>query len=117
MTLWEPENGVNTQHSNFARSELREINSIGWAANWSVSGSHSLAVTVKVTKVPSSVCVGQIHIGSALKPGLASSTKPLLELYYHKNGDVILGIESSPKGGQSPHFIGNVPLGTTFSYV
>lgn len=117
MTFWDPENGVHTPNSSFARSELREMNSNGSAANWSVSGTHTLSATVKVTKVPSSVCVGQIHIGSALKSGLAPSTKPLLELYYHKNGDIVLGIEDSPSGGQTPHTLDNVPLNTAFSYV
>jgi hypothetical protein len=117
MTFWDPENGVHTPNSNFARSELREMNPDGSAANWGSSGKHVLAATVKVVKVPSSVCVGQIHIGSALKKGLASSTKPLLELYVHKNGDVVLGIEDDPSGGQTPHTLANVPLGTSFKYV
>jgi len=89
----------------------------GAGANWPVAGTSTLSATVAVAKVPDHVCVGQIHIGSAIQAGLASSTKPLLELYYHATGDIAVGIEDSPSGGQTAHTITNVPLGTKFSYI
>jgi hypothetical protein len=98
MTFWDPESGVTTPNSNYARSELREINSSGSAADWSLSGTHKLSATLRIVSVTSSVCVGQIHLGSG-----GSSTKPLLELYYHSNGNVVLGLEKSPDGGQTPY--------------
>jgi Alginate lyase len=41
----------------------------------------------------------------------------LLELYYAPNGNITLGTENSPDGGQTLHPVGNVPLGTQWSYV
>jgi hypothetical protein len=112
MEFWDPENGVTTPNSSYARSELREMDSSGQQANWFPNGTtNTLSATVKVIKVPDHVCVGQIHLGSG------GSTKPLLELYYYKNGNVVIGIEQTPVGGnQKPYTVANVPLGTKFSY-
>jgi hypothetical protein len=112
MTFWDPENGVTTPNSSFARSELREMDSSGSPANWFAPGTHTLSATLKVTRVPDHVCVGQIHLGSG------GSTKPLLELFYYANGDIKMGIEQTPAGGNEVLYnVGNVPLGTTWSYV
>jgi hypothetical protein len=116
MTFWDPESGVTTADSSYPRSELREMNADGSTANWPISGTNTLSATVAVTQVPDHVCVGQIHLGTAIQAGLAASTKPLLELYYYATGDIQLGIENDPTGGQTLHLITNVPLGTTFSY-
>jgi hypothetical protein len=116
MTFWCPENGVTTPNSTHGRSELREMNANGSAANWDIAGTHILNATVKVMRVPSSTAIGQIHIGSALQAGLPASTKPLVELYYRSSGDIVLGIENSPQGGQTPHTLTNIPLGTKFTY-
>ncbi|WP_333775240.1 polysaccharide lyase family 7 protein [Streptomyces sp. IBSBF 3136] len=111
MTFWAPEKGVTTPNSNYARSELREMNRDGSAADWALSGSHRMSATLRVVSVTKNVCVGQIHLGSG-----GSSTKPLLELYYHANGDIVLGTENSPSGGQTPHTVGHVSVGKTWSY-
>ncbi|MFC4033953.1 polysaccharide lyase family 7 protein [Streptomyces polygonati] len=111
MTFWAPEKGVTTPNSNYARSELREMNTNGSAADWALSGTHRLNATLRVVSVTSNVCVGQIHLGSG-----GSSTKPLIELYYHSNGDVVAGIENSPDGGQNTHTVGHVAVGTKWSY-
>jgi Alginate lyase len=116
MTFWAPENGVTTPNSNYPRSELRELNADGSSANWPVAGTNTLSATVAVTQVPNHVCVGQIHVGTAIQAGLAASTKPLLELYYYQNGSIQLGIEDGPVGGQTLHPIVNVPSGSAFSY-
>jgi len=112
MTFFAPEKGVTTPNSNYARSELREMNSNGSAANWSLSGTHKLSANLRITQVTKNVCVGQVHLGTG-----GSSTKPLLELYYRPNGDIYLGTENSPDGGQTLHSVGNVSLGTKWSYV
>jgi hypothetical protein len=118
MTFWDPENGVTTANSNYPRSELRELTPGGAGANWAASGTNTLSATAQVVKVPDHVCVGQIHIGSALDAGLPTSTKPLLELFYHANGNIAVGIESAPvNGSETDTTLANVPLGTTFSYV
>ncbi|MER6738840.1 polysaccharide lyase family 7 protein [Streptomyces puniciscabiei] len=111
MTFWAPEKGVTTPNSHYARSELREMNRDGSPADWSLSGSHRLSATLRVVSVTKNVCVGQIHLGSG-----GSSTKPLLELYYRANGDIVLGTENSPSGGQTSHSVGHVSIGRTWSY-
>jgi hypothetical protein len=112
MTFWAPEKGVTTPNSNYARSELREMNSNGSAADWTLAGNHTLSAELRVVSVTKNVCVGQVHLGSG-----GSSTKPLLELYYHSNGDIYLGTENSPDGGQTLHYITNVAIGAHFTYV
>jgi len=116
MTFWDPENGVTTADSSYPRSELREMNADGSPANWPVAGNNLLSATVAVTQVPDHVCIGQIHLGTAIQTGLAASTKPLLELYYYATGAIELGIENDPTGGQTSQAITNVPLGTRFTY-
>ncbi|ACU70527.1 Alginate lyase 2 [Catenulispora acidiphila DSM 44928] len=111
MTFWAPEKGVTTPNSNYARSELREMNTDGSSADWKLAGSHQLQATLRVDSVTDHVCVGQIHLGTG-----GSSTKPLVELYYYKNGNIVLGEENSPSGGQTTHQIANVPVGTQWSY-
>jgi hypothetical protein len=112
MTFWAPEKGVTTPNSNYARSELREMNAGGGAADWPLAGNHTLTATLRISQVTKNVCVGQVHLGSG-----GSSTKPLLELYYRPNGDIYIGTENSPAGGQTLHQVGNVALGTKWSYV
>jgi hypothetical protein len=111
MTFWAPEMGVTTPNSNYARSELREMNTDGSAADWSLAGTHRLNATLRVVSVTSNVCVGQIHLGSG-----GTSTKPLIELYYHSNGDIVAGVENDPSGGQTTHTVGHVAVGTKWSY-
>jgi hypothetical protein len=112
MTFWAPEKGVTTPNSYYARSELREMNANGSAADWALAGSHRLSATLRIPSVTKNVCVGQVHLGSG-----GSSTKPLLELYYKPDGTISLGTENSPAGGQTPHTVGHVALGQTWSYV
>jgi hypothetical protein len=112
MTFWAPEKGVTTPNSSYARCELREMNANGSAADWALAGSHKLTANLRIPSVTKNVCVGQVHLGSG-----GSSTKPLLELYYRPNGDIYLGVERSPDGGQDLHLVGNVPLGTRWDYV
>ncbi|MFB7781020.1 polysaccharide lyase family 7 protein [Streptomyces bauhiniae] len=105
LTFWSPEKGVTTTNSKYPRSELRE------KAEWSLGGNHRMSATLRVVSVTSKVVVGQIHLGSG-----GSSTKPLLELYYEANGDIVLGIENSPSGGQTQHTVGHVPVNQQWSY-
>lgn len=68
MTFWAPEKGVTTPNSDYARSELREMNRSGSAADWPLSGTHRMSATLRVVSVTSNVCVGQIHLGSGARP-------------------------------------------------
>ncbi len=112
MTFWDPESGVTTPNSSYPRTELREMNSNGTAANWALSGDSTLSAELRVVSVTSNVCVGQVHLGTG-----GASTKPLVELYYHSNGNIYLGTENSPSGGQTLHYITNVALGVHWTYV
>jgi hypothetical protein len=114
MTFWDPENGVTTPNSNYPRSELREMTASGTPADWPKTGTHTLSATLKVVQVPDHVAVGQIHLGT----GTPASTKPLLELFYFATGQIDVLIEQSPAGGNGVrNTVGNVPLGTQWSYV
>jgi hypothetical protein len=112
MTFWDPENGV-TLGSKYPRTELREMTASGTPAEWAIPGTHTLSATLRATKVPDHVCVGQIHLDNS-----SGSSKPLLELFYYSNGDVVMAIEQTPAGhDEIPYVAGNVPLGTQWSYV
>jgi hypothetical protein len=76
-----------------------------------------MSATLEATDITGHTVIGQVHIGSPL-PGVtvASSTKPLLELYYYANGNLVTGLEKSPSGSQTTTMIGNIPLGTKFTY-
>jgi hypothetical protein len=114
MSFWDPENGVATANSDYPRSELREMTATGAAANWAPSGTNTLSATLTSTLIPDHVAVGQIHLGT----GTPASTKPLLELFYFSTGSIVLAIEQTPAGGNEvQHTVGNVPLGTKWSYV
>jgi hypothetical protein len=109
MTFWDPENGVTTSGSDYPRSELREMTAAGGEAAWQTAGTNTLSATVKVSRVPDHVCVGQIH---------TAQSKPLLELFYFASGAIVMQIEQTPAGGNAvPHTVGSVPLGSKWSYV
>jgi hypothetical protein len=112
MTFWDPESGVTTPNSDYPRCELREMNSDGSAANWALGGDNTLSAQLRIVSVTSHVCVGQVHLGTG-----GTSTKPLCELYYYDNGDIYLGTEDSPSGGQNLNYITNVALGAHWTYV
>jgi hypothetical protein len=113
MTFWAPEKGVTTPNSKYARSELREMNRDGSAANWTLAGNHTLSAQLRVVSVTKNVAVGQVKLGTG-----GTSTKPLAELYYRANGDIYLGTQNSPDAsGQTLHKITNVALGVKWTYV
>jgi len=114
MDFWDPEDGVVSAHSKYPRSELREMTAQGTPANWPLTGTHTLSASLKVTRVPDRVCVGQIHIGT----GTPASTTPLFELFYHADGSIVAALEQTPKGGDTiTYAVGDVPLGQRWSYV
>jgi hypothetical protein len=117
VTFFTPEDGAHTTNSSYPRTELRELNANGSDANWNMVGTNIMTASLMATDITDHTVIGQVHIGSPL-PGasVASSTKPLLELYYYSNGNIIAGLEKSPSGSQTTTTIGNVPLGTKFTY-
>ncbi|RLP77342.1 polysaccharide lyase family 7 protein [Mycetocola tolaasinivorans] len=111
MTFWAPEKGVTTPHSDYARSELRQMNPDGSLAEWRITENHTLSATVAIPNVTKRVCVGQVHLGTG-----GPSTKVLTELYYGADGQIMLGVAKSPDGGQVEHPLGRVPLGQRWTY-
>lgn len=119
VAFFAPDNGVKTPHSIHPRSELREMQSDGTTpANWDPfdSMTHTMTATLMVTDARHRLCIGQVHIGSVLRGSHRISHKPMMELYYETNGDLIIGLNSSPTSGQTETCIGNVSVGTKFSY-
>jgi hypothetical protein len=119
MTFWDPESGVTTADSSYPRSELREMNGDGSPANWPVTGTSTLSATVAVTEVPDHVCIGQIHIGTAIQSGLAASTKPLLESITTRPAPSCSASRTIPRAGRrrtrSPTFRSAPGSATAFS--
>ncbi|KAF5859932.1 hypothetical protein ETB97_002191 [Aspergillus alliaceus] len=107
---------VTTPNSRHCRTELRELNSDGSSkASWSPSASKNrLSATVTVPKPDDGshgTVIGQIHIDDTI------STKPVCELYYSTEGDLVMGVEKTRKGGKSIFTkVGNAPVGKKFSY-
>lgn len=111
MTFWAPENGVHTPHSQYGRSELRQMNPDGSLAEWKVTENHTLSATVAVPDVTKRVCVGQVHLGTG-----GPSTKVVTELFYDADGQITLGVAKSPDGGQTMYPLGTVALGQNWTY-
>lgn len=107
---------VTTPNSLHCRTELREVNpSNGNAASWSPNAATNRLKATLIVTVPddsgTGTVIGQIHIDDSI------STKPVCELYYNNNGDISIGVEQTRSGGnQVLTSLGNVPVGTKFSY-
>lgn len=71
---------VTTSGSTHCRTELREINPSSWSP---YDATNRLYASLAVFEAGGSTCVGQIHIDESI------SSKPVAELYYHDNGDLI----------------------------
>lgn len=100
---------VTTANSKHCRTELREAHP---ATSWSPQNAvNRLNATLSVVNAGGSTCIGQIHIENSV------SVRPVCELYYKDNGDVVMGVEKTRSGGsQVLTTVGTVPLNTTFSY-
>ncbi|KAJ7574926.1 polysaccharide lyase family 7 protein [Mycena floridula] len=102
---------VTTPNSLHCRTELREENPSSWSPKAALNRLIvSLAVTVPDDSAHGTV-IGQIHIDDSV------STKPVCELYYRSNGDISIGVEQTRAGGNQVFTaLGNVPIGTRFTY-
>ncbi len=104
---------MTTPNSHYARSELREMNRDGTAANWSLTGTHRLSATLRVVSVTSNVCVGadpprhRRHVHQAA----AGAVLPR-----QRGGHRPRHRELPPSGGQTLHTVGHVSLGKTWRY-
>lgn len=99
---------VTTTNSKHCRTELREVDPASWSPKDPVN---RLNATLSVVRAGGETCVGQIHIEQSV------SVRPVCELYYKDNGDLVMGVEQTRSGGnQIRTLVGNVPLKTAFSY-
>ncbi|KUI56667.1 Alginate lyase [Cytospora mali] len=80
-----------TSGSKHCRTELREKDPPSWYPH---DATNRLSASLAVFDAGGSTCVSQIHIDDDL------SSKPVCELYYHDNGDlIIMGVEQTIDGG------------------
>ncbi|KIN07325.1 polysaccharide lyase family 7 protein [Oidiodendron maius Zn] len=102
---------VTTTNSKHCRTELRESSPASWDPK---ADSNSMTTTLMVVKADDSThgtCIGQIHIDDKV------SVRPVGELYYSQQGVLSMGVEHTAKGGdQTVTEVGNVSVGTKFSY-
>lgn len=102
---------VHTTNSKHCRTELRETTPASWDPKASTNRLTSTLTVVKADDSAHGTCIGQIHIADSV------SVRPICELYYSSKGDITLGVEQTRKGGNEKVLpVGNVPLGTKFSY-
>jgi len=102
---------VTTANSEHCRTELREISPSSWSPN---DATNTLTVSLQVDEPDNSsygTVIGQVHIDDSV------STKPVCELYYSSSGVLTMGVEQTRSGGDEVFtVVGNVAVGTTFSY-
>lgn len=100
---------VTWAQSKHCRTELKELNS--WNPN---AQTNRLAVTLAVFQPDNSghgTVIGQVHIDNGV------SLKPVAELYFNQNGDVVIGVEKTRAGGDLIFtWLAKLPVGSKFSY-
>jgi hypothetical protein len=106
---------VTTSGSKHCRTELREVNpSNGQNVAWDPRAKKN-QLTVSLAVITPDDGTHGTAIGQVFASG---NSKPVAEMYYSKKGDIVIGVEQTPAGGNE--FItalGNVPVGTRFTYV
>jgi hypothetical protein len=107
LVFWAPVNGVTTQNSEHARTELVRLD--GFAAG---TGEQTLNASVTVSQEPTEgVIIGQIHGGGDI------SSVPFVMLFYI--GGVVKAIVKQEQSGNAHTdypLLSDVPLGARFDY-
>ncbi|KAL7793738.1 polysaccharide lyase family 7 protein [Trichoderma ceciliae] len=102
-----------TSGSDHCRTELREVDpQSGKNTNWPPTGTNTLTVKMKVVKSDDGThgtAIGQVFASAA--------SKPLAEMYYSTKGDIVVGVKPDANSNQVVTKLGNVPVGTYFTYV
>ncbi|KAM0263882.1 hypothetical protein ACHAQJ_000917 [Trichoderma viride] len=101
-----------TSGSEHCRTELREVDpKSGKATNWAPTGTNTNTVRMKVVKADDGThgtTIGQVFASAA--------SKPLAEMYYSTKGDIVVGVKKDADSDQVITTLGNVPVGTYFTY-
>ncbi|MCJ1441870.1 MAG: hypothetical protein MMC23_002362 [Stictis urceolatum] len=102
---------VTTPNSLHCRTELRESSPDKWDPTASTNVLKATLTVITADDSKYGTVVGQIHIDDDI------SSKPVCELYYNEDGTIQMGVEQTRDGGNSKYTtVGNVPVGTEFSY-
>ncbi|KAI9705279.1 MAG: hypothetical protein M1820_005278 [Bogoriella megaspora] len=99
---------VMTTNSQHFRTEFKEDKNFD-----PKNGDYVLTVTLIVDEVDEKgTCIGQVHIEDS-----DPSHKPVFELFCNSKGDLSVGMEQSPEGGdEEKTSVGNVEVGTKLTY-
>lgn len=103
-----------TSGSDHCRTELREVDKDSGAnAAWDPAiKTNTLSVTMTVVSADDGThgtAIGQIFASDA--------GKPLAEMFYGRDGKIVVGVKPDAAGNQIITQVGQVPVGTQFNYV
>lgn len=105
----DPAQGITTSGSTRCRTEMREQKLSGGGAAWPSTGTHSMTVEGKVTKLGGgSIAIGQLFNGT--------DSIPLCELQYTNSQKFSLLYEEAKGGGSSTDLKTAVALNTRYSF-
>lgn len=94
------------------RTELREVvSATGKNAAWSPKNTNSLTVSMTVVAADDGshgTAIGQVFA--------ADASKPLAEMYYSRQGEIVVGVKPDANSGQIVTKVGTVAVGTKFEY-
>ncbi|KAL6850988.1 hypothetical protein ACO1O0_008114 [Amphichorda felina] len=100
---------VTSGGSTHCRTELREVlPDTGKNAAWSPKGTNVLKVAMKVVQADDG------SHGTAI--GQVFASKPVAEMYYSRDGKIVVGVKPDPNSNQIVTKLATVPLGTEFDY-
>lgn len=109
QAFMDPEQGVTTSGSTRCRTELREQDPAGGDAGWPSSGTHTMTVEGKVTKMgDGSIAVGQLFNGT--------DSIPLAELQYTTGRKFTLFYEEAKSAGSTTDLKTSVALNTKYTF-
>jgi hypothetical protein len=109
QAFMDPEQGVTTSGSTRCRTELREQDPTGGDAAWPSSGTHTMTVEGKVTKMgDGSIAVGQLFNGT--------DSIPLAELQYTTGRKFTLFYEEAKSAGSTTDLKTSVALNTKYTF-
>jgi hypothetical protein len=105
----DPAQGITTSGSTRCRTEMREQNLAGGGAAWASTGTNSMTVEGKVTKLGGgSIAVGQLFNGT--------DSIPLIELQYTNSHKFSLLYEESKGNSNSTDLKTTVDLNTRYTF-
>lgn len=103
---------VTTPGSQHCRTELREVvPGTGEQASWDPSGTNVLRVGMRVVRADDGghgTAIGQVFA--------AEASKPIAEMYFSREGEIVVGVKPDAESGQEITSVGWVEVGSSFDY-